>query len=87
MAALLLLMVMALGAEAITTVNVMLFPILSNTSIELNSMRAVTDAYFPANQTGIQVNYQMASTLVSTEYATMVEAYLSTADPSIDLFM
>ncbi|KAJ3130088.1 hypothetical protein HK101_005137 [Irineochytrium annulatum] len=40
-----------------------------NTTVELNNIIKVTNAYFPESHTGIRVNYQMASTLVTTEYS------------------
>ncbi|KAJ3178227.1 hypothetical protein HK101_010150, partial [Irineochytrium annulatum] len=78
------------AAASPTTVNVMLLPVLTSDqgrdNTELDSMVNVTETYF-TSKTGIVVNYEYTSTLVTTEYVSVVEAYLITHDPSFDIFM
>ncbi|KAJ3196393.1 hypothetical protein HK101_009104 [Irineochytrium annulatum] len=74
------------ATSALTTVNVMLMPVLTDSTIELDAMQNFTETHF-TSKTGIVVNYQFTTTRVSTEYAGMVEAYLTTQDPSFDIFM
>ncbi|KAJ3237221.1 hypothetical protein HDU81_009843 [Chytriomyces hyalinus] len=64
----------------------MLIPTIANVSLEQQLTQGFLDIHFTP-QTGVKVNVNMAATLLTTDYASQVQLYLTTNDSSMDIFM